>query len=342
VGVVLVVEEEQRKKEEEDARNARALASRSSKEKILDFASSFIRGWRTPGVLRYALSYSCLNGINYAMFFWLPFYLRYGRAGGGGGGGGGDVVDEEALLVRLHTISMAYDLGCVMGTLLCGVVGDWLGKRAPVLAAFQILALFPILALRLDIASDMILVLVIWSCGALAGGASFIISSVVCADIARRALVEEKAKRKEEERLEMEKLKGGGGEEGGISHLSSEFSLKALDGERRRRERKREAEEKGAATAQVAGIVDGFGALGAALVVQVVSFLSEGRWGWDGVFFFLAILLLVSLLCTSGIVKKDVQELWAARVARRRGEEEKRRKVEEGGEEEVSVCIVSA
>ena len=28
-----------------------------------------------PGVASYALSYACLKSVNYALFFWLPFFL---------------------------------------------------------------------------------------------------------------------------------------------------------------------------------------------------------------------------------------------------------------------------
>ena len=37
---------------------------------------SFWKAWLIPGVLPYAMSYACLKSVNYALFFWLPFYLN--------------------------------------------------------------------------------------------------------------------------------------------------------------------------------------------------------------------------------------------------------------------------
>jgi OPA family glycerol-3-phosphate transporter-like MFS transporter 3 len=36
---------------------------------------SFLEAWCIPGVIPYAMSYACLKSVNYALFFWLPFYL---------------------------------------------------------------------------------------------------------------------------------------------------------------------------------------------------------------------------------------------------------------------------
>lgn len=39
----------------------------------------FIEAWFIPGVALYSFSYAFLKFVNYAFFFWLPFYLSEGK-----------------------------------------------------------------------------------------------------------------------------------------------------------------------------------------------------------------------------------------------------------------------
>ncbi|KAK0146721.1 Sugar phosphate exchanger 3 [Merluccius polli] len=87
---------------------------------------NFLQAFLLPGVLPYSLAYACLKLVNYSFFFWLPFYLssNYGW--------------KEAQADRL---SIWYDVGGIVGGTVQGLVSDFLGKRAPVLAVSLLLAM---------------------------------------------------------------------------------------------------------------------------------------------------------------------------------------------------------
>lgn len=81
-------------------------------------AINFFRAILLPGVLAYCLCNACLKLVNYAFFFWLPFYLRnkfhWPTA----------VADD---------LSIWYDVGGIFGSVVGGVISDWMKCRAPVI-----------------------------------------------------------------------------------------------------------------------------------------------------------------------------------------------------------------
>ncbi|KAG2460024.1 SPX3 protein, partial [Polypterus senegalus] len=79
-----------------------------------------------PGVIPYSLAYACLKLVNYAFFFWLPFYMSNNF--------GWKEADSDKL-------SIWYDVGGIIGGTVQGLISDMLHKRAPVLAISLILAI---------------------------------------------------------------------------------------------------------------------------------------------------------------------------------------------------------
>jgi len=73
-----------------------------------------------PSVLPYCLCNACLKFVNYAFFFWLPFYLTNAYHWS----------ESEA-----NRLAVWYDLGGIVGSVAGGYVSDRIGHRAPVLMA---------------------------------------------------------------------------------------------------------------------------------------------------------------------------------------------------------------
>ncbi|TDH71118.1 hypothetical protein CCR75_002696 [Bremia lactucae] len=85
----------------------------------------FFHAWAIPGVFPYAMAYACLKSVNYALFFWLPFYLT----------------------VSLHldnshagSFSMLYDAGQIVGGFIGGIASDRMGVRSPVVVTMLLLS----------------------------------------------------------------------------------------------------------------------------------------------------------------------------------------------------------
>ena len=74
-----------------------------------------------PGVLEFALCFFFAKFVSYTFLFWLPYYL-------------------EAIglpKARAGNLSTFFDVGGIVGGILCGVISDRLGKRAVVAAVFM-------------------------------------------------------------------------------------------------------------------------------------------------------------------------------------------------------------
>uniref|UniRef100_A0A7I4YU35 MFS domain-containing protein n=1 Tax=Haemonchus contortus TaxID=6289 RepID=A0A7I4YU35_HAECO len=76
-----------------------------------------------PGVLAYCLCNACLKLVNYAFFFWLPLYLTEAYHW------------EETTADQL---SIWYDIGGIIGSVVGGYISDKLGCRAPLIVAMLI------------------------------------------------------------------------------------------------------------------------------------------------------------------------------------------------------------
>ncbi|ETV70561.1 hypothetical protein, variant [Aphanomyces astaci] len=127
---------------------------------------SFWRAWQIPGVLPYALAYACLKSLNYALFFWLPFYLTISLG-----------MDDA----KADMYSMLYDAGQIAGGFLGGYVTDKAGIRSPIVfamigAATSLLHLF-------DGASHAQTTALLLATGFLLGGPANLISTAISADL---------------------------------------------------------------------------------------------------------------------------------------------------------------
>ncbi|CAJ0585976.1 unnamed protein product, partial [Mesorhabditis spiculigera] len=79
-----------------------------------------------PGVFAYCLCNACLKLVNYAFFFWLPLYLTEAYQW-----------DES----KADKLSIWYDVGGIVGSVVGGYVSDKMGCRAPTISAMLIASL---------------------------------------------------------------------------------------------------------------------------------------------------------------------------------------------------------
>ncbi|EQC39891.1 hypothetical protein SDRG_02548 [Saprolegnia diclina VS20] len=127
---------------------------------------SFWRAWRIPGVIPYALSYACVKSVNYALFFWLPFYLTVSLK----------MEDSTA-----DYFSMLYDAGQILGGFLGGYVTDRMGMRTPTIVAM--LASVTCLLPSFHAASKDGIGILLFVSGFLLGGPANLISTAISADL---------------------------------------------------------------------------------------------------------------------------------------------------------------
>lgn len=134
-------------------------------------AISFCQAFLLPGVLPYSLSYACLKLVNYAFFFWLPFYLNnnYGW--------------KEAEADRL---SVWYDVGGIIGGTVLGLVSDCMGKRAPAVSASLMMAMGALVGYSRSPNDQAINAVLLAATGFFIGGPSSMISSAISADLGRQ------------------------------------------------------------------------------------------------------------------------------------------------------------
>lgn len=134
-------------------------------------AIGFCEAFCLPGVLPYSLAYACLKLVNYSFFFWLPFYLsnNYGW--------------KEAEADRL---SVWYDVGGIIGGTVQGLISDFMGKRAPVLAISLALAMGALVGYSHSPNDQVINAALLATTGFFIGGPSNMISSAISADLGRQ------------------------------------------------------------------------------------------------------------------------------------------------------------
>mmetsp|Transcript_12540 Transcript_12540/g.33580 ORF Transcript_12540/g.33580 Transcript_12540/m.33580 type:complete len:226 (+) Transcript_12540:780-1457(+) len=123
-----------------------------------------------PNVLGYALAFGFFKFVNYAMFFWLPFFLS-------------NHFDPQSA----NVISSLYSVGMMPGGVIVGFVSDlYDGRRACVIATFMCM-LAPLLWVFAMFSADMnpiLLLVLLGVMGILVGGPNNIITSAVAADLA--------------------------------------------------------------------------------------------------------------------------------------------------------------
>lgn len=127
-----------------------------------------------PGVVPYSLAYASLKLVNYSFFFWLPFYLtnKYNW--------------NEAFADK---ISIFYDVGGIVGGIVCGVISDLMGSRGPIVVLSLALSI-PSLFIYSHSPNEKIKNAVIMSfVGFFIGAPSNLISSAISADLGQHASV---------------------------------------------------------------------------------------------------------------------------------------------------------
>lgn len=134
-------------------------------------AIGFCQAFCLPGVLPYSLAYACLKLVNYSFFFWLPFYLS------------NNFNWKEAEADRL---SVWYDVGGIIGGTLQGLISDFMGKRAPVLAISLLLAMGALMGYSQSPNDKVINAVLLATTGFFIGGPSNMISSAISADLGRQ------------------------------------------------------------------------------------------------------------------------------------------------------------
>jgi sugar phosphate permease len=122
----------------------------------------------------YSIAFGFFKFINYAMFFWLPFFLSLH-------------FDPQSA----NVISSLYSVGMMPGGVIVGIVSDMFGgRRACVIAVFMsILApLLWVFAMYSDVMNPILLLFLLGLMGILVGGPNNIITSAVAADLAEEAV----------------------------------------------------------------------------------------------------------------------------------------------------------
>uniref|UniRef100_A0AAY4ELG5 Sugar phosphate exchanger 3 n=1 Tax=Denticeps clupeoides TaxID=299321 RepID=A0AAY4ELG5_9TELE len=134
-------------------------------------AIGFFQAFCLPGVIPYSLAYACLKLVNYSFFFWLPFYLSSNFGW------------KEAEADRL---SVWYDVGGIIGGTVQGLISDFLGKRAPVLAVSLLLAVGSLVGYSHSPNDQVKNAAILAVTGFFIGGPSNMISSAISADLGRQ------------------------------------------------------------------------------------------------------------------------------------------------------------
>jgi sugar phosphate permease len=133
-------------------------------------AVGFMEALMIPNVISYSLAFGFFKFINYAMFFWLPFFLS-------------THFDAQSA----NVISSLYSVGMMPGGVIVGFVSDlYDGRRACVIATFMVI-LAPLLwffAMYSDVMNPILLLALLGLMGILVGGPNNIITSAVAADLA--------------------------------------------------------------------------------------------------------------------------------------------------------------
>lgn len=128
---------------------------------------------RVPGLLKYSFSYAFLKLVNYALFFWLPFYLSEGAG------------LPKGVANRMASL---FDWGFIVGGLVAGCLSDltsqWAGAptRSPVVSGFLLAAGFPLASLRFS-TDETVMCVAIFFCGVFQGGPAEAMTSSVSVDL---------------------------------------------------------------------------------------------------------------------------------------------------------------
>mmetsp|Transcript_13091 Transcript_13091/g.24470 ORF Transcript_13091/g.24470 Transcript_13091/m.24470 type:complete len:451 (-) Transcript_13091:20-1372(-) len=134
-------------------------------------AIGFWKAFFLPGVLLYGLAFACAKLLQYALFLWLPYYLKS--------------LDMDDTTIGI--ISFSCDIGGIAGSIFVGYLSDRFRRRGAVCAALLLLSIPLLMAFKETPANNTFLYIVLAAVvGALTGGPANIISSACAADLATR------------------------------------------------------------------------------------------------------------------------------------------------------------
>ncbi|CAM1313996.1 SLC37A3 (predicted) [Pycnogonum litorale] len=137
---------------------------------------SFHKAVLLPGVIPYALSYACLKPVNYAFFFWLPYYLSSAYHW------------EQAESDKLSTW---YDVGGIVGGFIFGYISDKFKFRSPILCIMLIISPFTIFFYMQSPNNKIINSVLMSLIGIFLNGAASLLSSAVTADLGRQKAIKD-------------------------------------------------------------------------------------------------------------------------------------------------------
>lgn len=134
-------------------------------------AINFFKAFLIPGVLPYSLAYACLKMVNYSFFFWLPYYLQKSFNWG----------EDEA-----DKLSVWYDVGGIMGSIIGGIISDKIGTRSPVVGLLLLLSPGSLYIYYISPSDKIINAFLMSLAGFFIGGAANLISTAISADLGRQ------------------------------------------------------------------------------------------------------------------------------------------------------------
>ena len=127
-----------------------------------------------PGVIPWCLNFGCVKSLYYGLSMWLPFFLN-------------KRLSHKSLT---GILAASLNVGAIIGSFVCGYLGDYMKYRSPIIALFLTCSL-PCL-LMMEVGNDSIFwiyFLIIPLTGFFIAGPANIISTAVAADLSQNPAV---------------------------------------------------------------------------------------------------------------------------------------------------------
>ncbi|XP_071484974.1 sugar phosphate exchanger 3-like [Diadema antillarum] len=156
-------EESSSDEEEQDEQES----DKKEKAEAIGFCNAFL----LPGVACYSCGYACLKLVNYTLFNWIPYYLTS---------------KFQWQEVSADRLSMAYDLGGIIGGTIGGVISDFMGIRSPVVIVMLFGSMASLYGYNATPANYALNAFVMAVLGTFVCGVAHIISATVAADLGQQ------------------------------------------------------------------------------------------------------------------------------------------------------------
>lgn len=135
----------------------------------------FLQALRIPNIINFAIAMACAKFLVYALNMWLPFYLD----------GSLDKSQYVGILAGL------FDIGAIIGSVVCGWAGDKISSRPPVMFLFLTLSFPCLLFFALSGNNGFWILFVLIPCtGFFLGGVNLILGSAVPVDLAQNKSIQ--------------------------------------------------------------------------------------------------------------------------------------------------------